>query len=364
MNTKERTTENRAIAVAGAVFIAALTLTPNAQDVVKASASEFFCLFCNDLSSVDAMLNVLLYVPFAFGLRLAGVPARRALAIAVACTVSVELLQLTVIPGRYAGLDDIMTNSLGAALGIFLAARWRVIAVPSPVQARRLALAGAAVWIALWSITAFLLEPSPPSADWWGQVPSQGVYAEDFKGTVTRAELNDVPLHSGRIANSPELRNLVVRDGVALKVEAVVDARTSSLAAIVAVLNQRHAEALVLGQRGVDLVFRTQLRAAPLGHFRVPAVRVPRAAATSGDTIRVSARLTNGVYDVVVTTRDQTTHRVQPVTPSWGWVFFSSLRVCRRRRGAVAGGSGLWGCCCRLGTGSRAAPRSLAPSSR
>jgi hypothetical protein len=310
----------KVIMVFGALLIALLTLVPNPQDATQAAASSFFCLFCEDTSSADAVLNVLLYVPFAFGLRMAGVSPRRALLVAVACTVSIELLQMKVIPGRFAGMDDIITNSIGGALGIVLAERWPRILFPTATQCRWLAIGGACAWVTTWAFTALLLQPSPPAADWWAQVPSQGVYHEDFKGTVLRATLDGVELHSARITNSAELRDRVVRSGVQLEVAAVIGPRTSSLASIVAILNGRHSEALVLGQRGADLLFRVQLRA-PAFRLRVPAVLVPRAAATPGDTVHVLARFDSAEYQVRVTSGGRTVERMERVSASWGWTF-------------------------------------------
>jgi hypothetical protein len=86
----------RALTVAGFLFIAALTLSPQ-YGTVKAPPS--FCVLCGGSSVLDAILNVLLFIPLGVGLRLSGMSRRRAFAIGLVTTITVELLQLW-IPGR------------------------------------------------------------------------------------------------------------------------------------------------------------------------------------------------------------------------------------------------------------------------
>ena len=64
--------------------------------------------------------NILMFLPLGAGLALAGIRPRRAMAAIVALTVTVELLQYTVIPGRDGALDDILSNTVGGLLGIGL----------------------------------------------------------------------------------------------------------------------------------------------------------------------------------------------------------------------------------------------------
>ena len=75
------------------------------------------CLLCGDQSILDAVLNSLLFIPLGLGLRLAGMSRRRAFAIGLVTTITVETLQLG-IPGRDTSLGDIFTNSFGGLLGI------------------------------------------------------------------------------------------------------------------------------------------------------------------------------------------------------------------------------------------------------
>ena len=100
-----------------------------------------WCLVCGDLGAVDVLLNVALFVPLGVGLRMAGWPLLRAAATAFAVSAAVELVQ-SAIPGRDPTLSDIVTNSVGGALGAALAGWSAHLVTPVPHTARLLA----AVW--------------------------------------------------------------------------------------------------------------------------------------------------------------------------------------------------------------------------
>jgi glycopeptide antibiotics resistance protein len=97
------------------------TLVPAPGNAAAAAATPLWCLVCGPRGEVDVVLNLLLFVPFAVGLRLAGMPFRRIVAWAAGLTLAVETLQATVIPGRDASLSDLLTNTTGAMLGAALA---------------------------------------------------------------------------------------------------------------------------------------------------------------------------------------------------------------------------------------------------
>lgn len=71
---------------------------------------------------IERVANVLLFMPF--GLLLAGLLPRGrrgwAVAIAVAVSVAIEVGQLLFLPGRYPSLSDVVTNSLGATIGVVI----------------------------------------------------------------------------------------------------------------------------------------------------------------------------------------------------------------------------------------------------
>lgn len=79
-------------------------------------------------TSVDAsvpvrivLFNILLLVPFGFLLTLRTGRARRTVAVTMAISVLVEILQAVLPLGRTANIDDVILNTLGAAIGAGMA---------------------------------------------------------------------------------------------------------------------------------------------------------------------------------------------------------------------------------------------------
>jgi glycopeptide antibiotics resistance protein len=109
------------VAVAG---VAGLTLLPGSPLPFRVIASALEPWFSS--GRVAAVLNVALFVPV--GAVIAWWWRRPVmLLLAVALSVSIETVQ-HVIPGRSPSLRDVVTNSLGAAIGYALAraaSRWR-----------------------------------------------------------------------------------------------------------------------------------------------------------------------------------------------------------------------------------------------
>jgi glycopeptide antibiotics resistance protein len=79
-----------------------------------------------DYNFLESAANIVLFMPFGFlgtQLRPQTSPLFVAL-LGVAVSLSAELLQLFVITQRVFSLDDILHNSLGAAIGVALATWW------------------------------------------------------------------------------------------------------------------------------------------------------------------------------------------------------------------------------------------------
>ncbi|HEY3515387.1 VanZ family protein [Kribbella sp. NPDC051137] len=81
------------------------------------------------LSSIQAPLNVLLFVPFTGMLTLAGGRRAEAIAAGIGLSAAIEAIQ-SLVPslGRTCQLHDVLTNSLGSVCGVGLAAAVQTIA--------------------------------------------------------------------------------------------------------------------------------------------------------------------------------------------------------------------------------------------
>lgn len=79
------------------------------------------CAFL-DYPLIERVANVLLFLPFGLLLAAAIPRGRRgwAIAVCIAASVGIELVQLLFLPGRYPSLSDVLTNSLGGTLGVLI----------------------------------------------------------------------------------------------------------------------------------------------------------------------------------------------------------------------------------------------------
>jgi VanZ family protein len=164
-------TQQKALGIAttvlSALAIAGLTLTPN-----PGPPADYFdlCITCGTHWASDFGLNILLFIPLGFGLRLAGVRRRTAWFVAVATTVTIEVLQYSAIPGRDSDLSDILSNTAGGVLGVALADARRRLLAPSAAAALRLSVGGAVVWCAAAAGTQWALSTSLPHSIYYEQV--------------------------------------------------------------------------------------------------------------------------------------------------------------------------------------------------
>jgi hypothetical protein len=149
----------RVIAALGAFAVLGLTLQPQPDAAALAAETPPWCLVCGDRGGVDVVLNLLLFLPFGLGLRLAGVSWRRTVTAACLGSLAVEVLQLTVVAGRDASLSDLLSNTASAATGAALAPRLGLLLRPATAAAWRLLLAGGAGWLLLLALWGWLQAP-------------------------------------------------------------------------------------------------------------------------------------------------------------------------------------------------------------
>ena len=195
------------LAIAGLLFIARATLTPAPDPNGLAQLTPLWCLVCGELGGSDIVANLLLFLPFATGLRLAGLSWRRTVLAAASVSLTVELLQLVAISGRDASLSDLLTNTtsgaVGAALGAWLPAAIR----PSPARAARLLAGGLAVWLGALAAAAWLmgprLAPGVIRSGWAGATSERDI----FFGEIHQLRLDGLPMpRSGAPPDSARIR--------------------------------------------------------------------------------------------------------------------------------------------------------------
>jgi VanZ family protein len=291
------------ITVLALLFIAVLTLWPDPSAGPQPVSA---CISCGELGGTDLFLNVLLFIPLGFGLRLRGLSRWRAWSIALAVTVGVETLQWRVIVGRDASLGDVLSNSFGAFLGMLLADHGRELIFPAPIRARRLMRVGALGWVAVVALGGWAMRPARIPGPYRAFLAPDLYHIELFEGTVVSASLDGWPLvASATVLRDDSLPRRIRRDTVRLDARVIPAGATYNIAPIVSLSTTREPMALALGQIWHDLTLQVRLNSATLG-MRAPMVVLPDAlssrsaspgavgAPAGGDTIAVSGTIIGG----------------------------------------------------------------------
>ncbi len=284
-----------------ALVIAVLTLTPQRGPI----ADHFdLCVTCGTYWAADFGLNVLLFIPLGFGLRLAGVRRRTAWLVVLGATITIETLQYAVVAGRDSDLSDILSNSLGGVLGVAAADVRRRLLAPSAAVTARLSLGGALLWCAAAAAAQWSLSVSLPHSVYFEQVAPQLGQFTTFDGTVYDAAFNGTPFPGGRLSAdaSTAMRDDLVAGNARLTAAVLVGTPRRRLAPILSVFDERRREIFVLGQRHNDLVFQIRRRSDDWG-FHSPSLALADALLPQpdrDDTVHITATVDAGAPRIAV----------------------------------------------------------------
>lgn len=315
------------VAIAGFAAIAFATLSPQAGT----ATGSHLCLVCGPLGGVNSLLNVFLFMPFGFGLALSGFSGKRAVLVACAFSALIELAQLLVIPGRYATIGDVITNTMGGAFGFAVGSYWFALLRPSRRIALTLSICWCGIWLLIQVIASYGFHPSIPRADYYGQIgPKLGDFVE-FKGRVVRASVGNLVVPNARFEASDGLRDLLLH-GATFRSTIVLSEPISGVAPIVRVADAREREVVLLAQDSADLVFGVRTGASAL-RLRPPMFALrdvmpdikPRDGAPIIETLEINARYT--AREAWLHTQSSPTAAVSttkhddhlPITASLGW---------------------------------------------
>jgi hypothetical protein len=241
---------------AGLVLVA--TLYPMEP---TADTGSIECLICGERGLADAIVNVILFMPLGAAAGLTGRSTLAALALGAALSGSVELAQITLIPGRDASIGDLIFNTLGAAAGVAVVkTAWWWLGY-SRVRASRLSLAAAFIAAAVVAGTGLLLVPQLPERTYFLMWRPALRHLDPYAASVRSVTSGGRPFPPGRIAEPTQVRELL-QGGAPLRVTAGVAPRTSRQAAMFAIYDDLKREVVLVGPDRDDLVFRVRMRAA------------------------------------------------------------------------------------------------------
>jgi len=312
------------ITIASLAAIAYATLLPEPGQPPDAR----FCLMCGSLAGVDALLNVLLFLPFGVGLALCGVRPKRLLLMVSVLSILIEVAQFLIISGRDATISDVLTNTLGGALG-FAAIRyvWSWL-LPSPRTAMSLIAGWGAIWLLIQAASGFAFAPSIPESQYYGQLArSLGKNFVVFPGRVLAASLNGTVIPNAALADSHSVRQRLL-GGATVATVVVPGEVTPGIAPIVRIAGAGQSQIILLAQNGADLLFTIRTGAAVLG-LRSPVFALPRVfpigpvrdSAMLPDTLRLSARYVSGEVRMNAQTDSAMNVSRVTLTASLGWTF-------------------------------------------
>jgi hypothetical protein len=256
-------------------------------------------------------------------MRLAGMSRRRAFAIGLVTTITVELLQL-VIPGRDTSLGDVITNSFGGLIGILCADIWRVVLVPSRRDATRLAIGWTLLWVFVLTASAELAHISLTKATAWGVWKPELLHQEYFPGKVLSATAGGLPTPSAISGSSEEVRKRLSSDSVVVQATVVGAAMTGQTSPIANIYDYNREQIFMLGQRRGSLIFSLRMRTAD-ARLAPPTIRLdgvfPRRRPAWLDTIFVAGGLIHHQLWISATHDRVMRERTLPVDAGLGWSY-------------------------------------------
>ena len=255
--------------------IAALTLTTGRS--TGTPRIDPWCLACGDAGVTNLLLNIVLFLPLGLGLALGGWPRWGAVLFGFGLSLLVETLQLTILPGRFATLADLLSNTAGAWLGFELTLRALRGERPSRTS---LVLRGFLVWVAALVVPAvagLAFRPSPGAGPvpWFGQWANVLEGMDPFGGTVVDVRLNGTPIPPERLTNREELRRIWSRDTIRFEARVRTGPVPARRALVATIVEDMIGWPAAIWQDGPDATMSLRLGASDL-RVRSPAVRLTR----------------------------------------------------------------------------------------
>lgn len=265
-------------------LILAICLVPTGS---RSPEGVQFCLICSDDGVSDFFLNIVLYLPLGFFLRIRTGSTWFAVACGLVLSLSVETAQLF-IPGRFTTVADLLANTAGAGLGALLGIRPLGWLTPSEAVARWITPVLALVSAFFIAAPAVLVTPSVPGGVLYGNWTPQITTATPYGGQVVSASIDGMPLPSRALDDSEAVRERLV-DEYTLVLEFEAAPPSPDPAPVFRLLDDRAVEAVNISAIGADLHVWVRLRANDLFLDR-PNFRFSEALADArpGDTLTLT----------------------------------------------------------------------------
>jgi VanZ like protein len=325
-----RSLVGRSLVLTSAAAIAVATLTPDSRNPGPFTP---LCVVCGDLGGVDVVLNVLLFLPLGLGLALAGARPLKAIGGMFAASLTIELLQFLVIPGRDPTIVDVIMNSIGGAFGFAIGSRLDSLHRPRPPVGAKLLLAWSGALLALQCVVAYSLVPALTRSSYYGQIDRElGRSVSAFPGEVLEPTVDSVRIPDSELPDDRVRELLLRRQGAVIQATVIPNGCPTETGGIVRIADANAREILVLAQNDADLLFGVRtgaevLRLRPV-RYRLHHVFGPESiCALLGDTILLQARYTRTAVLLRAAARGRVDEDTIAPSVSRGWRLFLPVQT-------------------------------------
>lgn len=331
--------------VLAVLLIGWATLTPQ---LGQRTRPFVWCLGCGPNWLADFIANVVLFAPLGATLVYARLPLARAMAIGLAMSIVIELMQrVGVATGRTPALADIVANTLGAAAGAWAVARaggiGRHLVAATPRHSRILLALWTPIVSVMLAATAWAVapavrapiggRPTDPQSEqatrsWLSTVPASPFVQSVLRGTVNGVS---IPVKTAgqiiaAVAPADTLRITLLRQVIDEK-----DRRDKPITLVYVHGPSTVTEQAAMLQFADDLILRGAVNASRIG-LETPALRVRGVFALDSvlmwKSTRIEAVLAPGRISLHVETPDPrigTVSDTLTLTPALGWTLIQPL---------------------------------------
>jgi hypothetical protein len=241
---------------AGVVLVLVPTLAPGPGSVTTPP----WCLICGERGGSDAIANTILFVPLGIALGFQQWKTIPSILFAFAITLLIETAQLLVIPGRDAGIGDLLFNTTGAAFGLIMV-RTAIRVAPHPATRRVLQVTSGAIFGTVVILTGWLFQPDLEADSYRSQWTQWRSRRDVYEGAVHSVHLGYRELPDGRVEDAGFVR-AALTEGQPVVIQGTVGEPPRGFGAIFTLRGQRNRDIWTAGQRGNALIIHYRPRAA------------------------------------------------------------------------------------------------------
>jgi hypothetical protein len=308
----------RILAFVGLAGILGTTLYPIPTATGLANQTPILCLVCGENGGTDVILNLMLFAPFAIGLRLSGWSWRRVTLVCAALSFSIELSQYLWIPGRDASLSDLVTNTTGGSAAAAIAPLLPAAFAPNPHEARRLMLLGVTAWIAFSMFTAWLFSPWATDGRALSELSGHSLRGYSYGGHLRSVVLSGESMSDGWLdaTASQRVSDLFVKDSFDIQLELISSQPPRDRQWIYRV--GFGPGRLTVNQQGTTIVVEVPRRLALL-EVNGPTLRLANAPDHAGVPFSIAAGERRNHVWLETTVRGRTRHAEITIAPTMAW---------------------------------------------